>query len=81
MIYFLINYYTIIFIIGKANAVVSHSHAMHFSSFEGRDSMPGLPLQLEFCLLYASSVKASNKETFNIERPGTEIRSAPGFAN
>ena len=42
--------------------------------------MPGLPRQLEFCILKATSFKASNKESFNIERPGARTRSVPGFA-
>ena len=43
--------------------------------------MPGLPRQLEFCILKVTSFKASNKESFNnIERPGSKTCTTPEFA-
>ena len=45
-----------------------------------RDSMPGLFRKFEFYSLSTSSVKASNKHTFNIERPGPKTRTVTGFA-
>ena len=42
--------------------------------------MPGLPGQLDFCILKVSSIKASNNESFNIERPGSKTCTAPEFA-
>ena len=42
--------------------------------------MPGLPGQLDFCILKVSSIKASNKESFNIERPGSKTCTTPEFA-
>ena len=42
--------------------------------------MPGLSRQLELCILKVSSFKASNKESFNIERPGSKTCTTPEFA-
>ena len=52
---------------------------------EERDSLPCLHLQLEFsfikvqfCQNFQSPIK---KSLIKIERPGLEVRSAPGFAS